>query len=80
MNDEHEIATEGPDERELGERLRTGRPVPAAGFRDGLGQRLAALDPGYGPRPAGLRRIVAAGLGAGLVLIAVGALAAIGVL
>lgn len=78
MTDEHEI--EGLDERELGERLRAGRPVPAAAFRGALGRRLAALDPGHGPRPERLLGSVTAGLGAGLALIALGALEAIGVL
>ena len=52
--------------------------MPAAGFRGALGRHLAARDPGYGPRPARLRPMVAGYAGAGTCLIAVGALVATG--
>lgn len=65
-------------EDELGRRLSDERPVPAAGFRGALGRRLTAEDPGYGPRPPQLRARVAACLGAGGVLAALGALIALG--
>jgi hypothetical protein len=68
------------DERELAERLAAGRPVPAAEFRGALGRHLTARDPGYGPRPAGLRRMIALYLGAGGLLLVVGALQAGGVI
>jgi hypothetical protein len=67
-------------ERELGERLAAGRPVPAAKFRGALGRHLAQRDPGHGPRPEGLRRTSALYLGAGALLLAVGALQAMGAL
>jgi hypothetical protein len=67
-------------ERELGERLATGRPVPAAEFRGALGRRLAQRDPGYGPRPAGLWRTAGLCLIAGGVLLAIGFLQAMGAL
>jgi hypothetical protein len=54
------------------------RPVLAAGFRGALARHLAAEDPGYGPRPARLRWMVAAYCVAGALLIAVGALLAAG--
>jgi len=80
--------TDGPDingeleapERTLGERLEAGRPLPAAGFRGALGRHLAARDPGYGPRPARLRLITSAYLGASAVLLTLGALQATGAL
>ena len=62
------------DERELAERLRIARPVPALGFRGRLHRHLAEQDPGYGPRPERLRLLVACYLGAGGVLIALAAL------
>ena len=65
-------------ERELGDRLSRQRPVPAAGFRGALGRYLAARDPGYGPRPRRLRLIVITCLAAGLLLIGVAALLAVG--
>jgi hypothetical protein len=65
---------------ELGHRLSDERPVPAAGFRGALGRRLAADDPGYGPRPAQLRTRVAACLAGGGVIAAIGALIALGAL
>lgn len=66
-----------PSERELAERLSASRPLPSAGFRGALWQHLAPLDPGYGPRPAKLRLIVAGYLAVGLLLIALGALVAL---
>ena len=67
-------------ERELGDRLATGRPVPAAEFRGALGRHLAVRDPGYGPRPEALRKITALYLAVGALLLAVGALQAMGAL
>jgi len=67
-------------EEEVGVRLAEQRPVPGAGFRGALRRHLAARDPGYGPRPAGLRPMVAAYVGAGTCLIALAALVATGVL
>jgi hypothetical protein len=61
-------------EQDLADRLRIGRPVPGAGFRGALGRRLAARDPGYGPRPERLRLIAAGYIGAGGLLIALAAL------
>ena len=69
-----------PDDHKLAERLSGQRPVPAAGFRGALGRHLAAIDPGYGPRPAHLRVMVSAYISAGTLLIALGALQATGVL
>jgi hypothetical protein len=69
-----------PAERELGERLERGRPVPSAGFRGALGRWLAERDPGYGPRPRSLVPIVTASFTGGLVLILLSALTATGAL
>ncbi len=69
-----------PAERELAERLVATRAVPAAGFRGSLGRRLAAEDPGYGPRPPGLRGSVALYLASGALMGGFGALRAVGVL
>jgi hypothetical protein len=62
-----------PAEQNLAAALRIARPVPAAGFRGALGRHLAERDPGYGPRPARLRALVAGYLGAGGLLIALAA-------
>lgn len=62
----------------LEERLVRERPVPGAGFRGALGRRLSSLDPGFGPRPAALRWLVLAWLLAGLVVMLVGLLVALG--
>lgn len=81
MTDERAIADElGSEESDLAARLSGERAVPPAGFRGALARRLAAKDPGYGPRPEHLRLMVAAYFGAGSLLIAVGALSATGVL
>ena len=53
----------------LAEELARGRPTPRGSFRGALGRYLTAADPGYGPRPARLRAVVAAYVFAGLVLI-----------
>ncbi len=77
-----EKAQGGPDpaatEHELEQRLQTGRAVPSAAFRGALGRRLAAEDPGYGPRPAGLRTTVALLALLAVVLLAVGLLQSLG--
>lgn len=67
-----------PSERELADRLTAERPLPTAGFRGTLARYLAARDPGYAPRPARLRAMVACYLLLGAVLIALGALLAVG--
>ena len=81
MTDELEIPPEtGPAERQVADRLGGERPVPTAGFRGALALRLAAIDPGYGPRPERLRLMVAAYFGVGSMLIALAALTATGAL
>jgi hypothetical protein len=67
-------------ERELGDRLSTQRPVPAAGFRGALGRYLVARDPGYGPRPPRLRLMAICCVAAGLLFIGVAAVLAVGAL
>lgn len=77
MNQEPPLPDQDPSELDLAERLSTARPLPSAGFRGTLWQHLAPLDPGFGPRPARLRLIVAGYLALGLLLIALGALVAL---
>ena len=67
-----------PADDQLGAELAAERPVPAATFRGELRRRLAAQDPGYGPRPPRLRAAVAALIAAGALLIVLGALVALG--
>lgn len=67
-----------PEERGLAERLSAERPVPSAGFRGTLGRHLVARDPGYGPRPAALERLVSAYIILGAVLMALGSALAVG--
>jgi hypothetical protein len=69
-----------PEEQRVAERLRADKPVPAAGFRGGLGRYLAARDPGYGPRPENLRMIACGCLAASVGMLALGALQATGAL
>jgi hypothetical protein len=69
-----------PEEQSFAEQLANQRPVPAAGFRGTLGRHLAAIDPGHGPRPERLRSMVLAYIAAGVLLMALGALQATGVL
>ena len=76
---QNECESTGEPEQ-LAERLRGGRPVPAAGFRGSLARHLARDDPGYGPRPPRLRLIVAAHLGGGVLLLGSAALVGLGVL
>jgi len=45
------------DAQELAELLDRERPVPPASFRGHVARRLAAADPGYGPRPPHLRAV-----------------------
>ncbi|HEY3727747.1 MAG TPA: hypothetical protein VGL51_11265 [Solirubrobacteraceae bacterium] len=81
MSDDPNIDAElPPAESGLADRLTSERPIPAAGFRGRLGRHLAARDPGYGPRPERLRLKVAGLLGTGTVLVALGALTAVGAL
>jgi hypothetical protein len=68
------------DEQALAGRLARGRPVPPARFRGDLARRLAAADPGYGPRPARLRSTVAGLIAAGSVTFAVGTLVGTGII
>ena len=56
------------------DQLDSARPMPPAGFRGALGRHLAAIDPGYGPRPEHLWLLVLGYLLAGGVLLLVGAL------
>jgi hypothetical protein len=70
----------GPDDRALGARLESERPLPGGEFRGALRRHLAARDPGLGPRPEHLRRTVALYLAGGGVLAGLGALQALGVL
>jgi hypothetical protein len=74
----------GPDpathESVLADRLRAGRPVPAAGFRGALGRHLAIEDPGYGPRPRRLRLVASGYIAGGSVLLVAGLLHATGML
>lgn len=63
-----------PADGELADRLRAERAAPAAAFRGALGRQLGALDPGHGPRPPNLRRVVAGLVGGGSLLILIGAL------
>jgi hypothetical protein len=65
-------------EQELAERLRHERPLPGQRFHRTLADYLVTLDPGYRPRPPGLRLQAAAALTAGLSLLALGALQATG--
>jgi hypothetical protein len=67
-------------DRELADRLSGRRPIPAPDFRGALRRRLVAEDPGYGPRPEGLRARVSLWLAAGLVLLLIGYLQAVGAL
>lgn len=76
---DHDPSLEG-EEPELSERLEAQRPVPAAGFRGTLGRHLEAEDPGYGPRPERLRVTVTALCAGGSLLVALGALTAVGIL
>ena len=73
---EAELAAE---ERRVAEQLTAGRPVPRLTFRAAMRNRMAALDPGYGPRPEHLWVAVAGCLIAGLLLLAVGGLLSVGV-
>lgn len=70
----------GQAESELAERLLRERPVPMAGFRGALARRLAAHDPGYGPRPPHIRTTVGLYTVAGLLALLAGTLQATGLL
>ncbi len=56
------------------------RPAPAPAFRMELGRTLTLWDPGYGHRPAHLWTRAGALVGAGALLVALGALVSIGVI
>ncbi|MGB0092947.1 MAG: hypothetical protein WBP81_10505 [Solirubrobacteraceae bacterium] len=80
MTDELRAAPEiDPTDRPLAERLDRERPVPVASFRGSLRRYLVEHDPGYGPRPERLRAMVTGYLVGGGVLLALGALYAVGV-
>jgi hypothetical protein len=68
------------EELRMGELLSARRRQPSGHFRGGLGRRLTALDPGWGPRPKQLRLIVGAYFALGLLLVGLGALVGLGVL
>jgi hypothetical protein len=73
-----ELAARDPEDQEVAAQLTAARAMPAAGFRGELGRHLLALDPGYGPRPARLHASVLAFLTAGLALLCLAALIAVG--
>jgi len=64
----------------LVDRLRALRPFPRPAFRGALRRHLVIVDPGYGPRPANLRTFVALWIVAGLLLLALGAVVAVGII
>lgn len=64
-----------PEERALVELLSARRPLAAPAFRGRLSRRIAALNPGYGPRPARLWLTAAAWGAAGAALLLAGAVA-----
>jgi len=76
--DSSEIELE-PADQALAHRLDAIKPLPSPGFRGALGRRLLAIDPGYGPRPAELRKTVSMLLALGLLLLLLGALVGSGV-
>jgi hypothetical protein len=63
-----------PADRALAQQLEAIQPLPSPAFRGALGRRLIAIDPGYGPRPASLRRTAALLITAGMLLLLLGAL------
>ena len=67
-------------EDEVARRLADERRRPTAAFRGALNRRLAAEDPGYGPRPADLWTAVGRFAFAAAILLALGVLQAAGVL
>jgi hypothetical protein len=75
VTDETDIADEDPG---LAEALTEQRPVPPPGFRGALGRYLANADPGYGPRPARLRLMVAGLVSGGVLIMGLGLLQATG--
>jgi hypothetical protein len=78
MTEEHEPEFTEVELR-LSEQLAGQRPLPQPAFRGALGRLLSERDPGYGPRPERLRLLVAGLVGLGAVLVAAGALVALGV-
>jgi hypothetical protein len=81
MTDETQWAGQlDPDERWVDERLTRERPIPPAAFRGALGRRLAADDPGYGPRPQRLWVMVTAYAATAALLMVLGLLQATGAL
>jgi hypothetical protein len=80
MSDRPDHDPELGEERQVAEWLKSTTPLPAAGFRGALGRYLSKRDPRHGPRPPELRLISAGYVGAGAVLLLVGALQATGAL
>lgn len=68
------------DEQEFAGQLGARRPLPGPGFRGVLGRHLAAVDPGYGPRPIRLRLLVGGYVVAAVLLMGLGLLQAAGAL
>ncbi|MDA8067318.1 MAG: hypothetical protein M0T77_01700 [Actinomycetota bacterium] len=67
-----------PEDLMVATALSTHRPAPAPAFRGALTRRLAALDPGYGHRPARLRTHAALLCLAGAILLLLGLLVGTG--
>ena len=64
---------------QIADRLRSERPVPAAGFRGELRRRLLVADRGRPVAPRRLRLLVTAYAGSGAVLMAIAAIGLAGV-
>ncbi len=69
-----------PDEveEELVEEMLAARSLPGAGFRGALARHLVSEDPGYGPRPQGLRLRAAGFIVPSLLIMLLGLLQATG--
>ena len=67
-----------PEDLLVASTLASRRPAPAPAFRGALTRRLAALDPGYGHRPARLRTHAALLCLAGAILLLLGLLVGTG--
>jgi hypothetical protein len=75
-DDREAMAMNETQDRELEERLRAQRPVPAPTFRGDLRRQLMAR--GQAPAPGRIRLLIAAYGGAGVVLLAVAAIGVAG--
>ena len=69
-----------PVDEAIGDQLRAIRPIPRPAFRGALQRYLLILDPGYGPRPENLRTLVAMWIVAGVLLLALAAVVAGGII